>query len=58
MKRICLYAVGIFLFCFRAWAQDPSATDDYKSMKLKVEDVNIVSDILGSDLKRERKWYA
>jgi len=43
MKRICLYAVGIFLFCFRAWAQDPAVTDDYKSLKLKVEEVNIVS---------------
>src|SRR5580765_1191712 len=43
MKRICLYSVGIFLFCFRAWAQDPAVTDDYKSMKLKVEEVNIVS---------------
>ncbi|HEY1872101.1 MAG TPA: DUF3570 domain-containing protein, partial [Chitinophagaceae bacterium] len=43
MKRICLSVVGMFLLCFRSWAQDPSATDDYKSMKLKVDEVNIVS---------------
>jgi len=44
MRRICLSVVGIFLICFRAWAQSPSSSDDaYKSQKLKMEDVNIVS---------------
>src|SRR5215469_791016 len=42
MRRICLSVAGMFLLCFRSWAQDPSV-DDYKSLKLKVEDVNIVS---------------
>lgn len=35
--------VGMFLLCFRSWAQDPSADDDYKNLKLKVDEVNIVS---------------
>lgn len=43
MKRICLSVVGMFLLCFRSWAQDPSADDDYKNLKLKVDEVNIVS---------------
>lgn len=44
MRRICLSVVGMFLLCFRGWAQSPATSaDDYKSMKLKVEDVNIVS---------------
>ena len=43
MRRICLSVVGMFLLCFRGWAQDPSSGDDYKSLQLKMEDVNIVS---------------
>src|SRR5437764_2833986 len=42
MRKICLSVVGLFLFYFGGWAQS-SSSDDYKSMKLKVEDVNIVS---------------
>lgn len=42
MRKICLFVVGIFLFCFRGWTQS-SSTDDYKNLNLKVEDVNIVS---------------
>jgi len=33
----------MFLNCFHAWAQSPASSDDFKSMKLKLEDVNIVS---------------
>lgn len=44
MKWICLSVVGIFLLCFRTWAQSPAnAADDYKSMKLRIDEVNIVS---------------
>lgn len=41
MRKICLFALGIFFKCFSAFAQSP--TDDYKSLTLKTEDVNIVS---------------
>ncbi|MGZ3860169.1 MAG: DUF3570 domain-containing protein [Flavisolibacter sp.] len=42
MRKVSLSVVGIFLLCFRGWAQSPSS-DDYKNLSLKVEDVNIVS---------------
>jgi hypothetical protein len=42
MRRICLFAVGIFFACFRSFAQSP-ASDDYKPLTLKTEDINIVS---------------
>lgn len=42
MRKICLSVVGIFLLCFRGFTQTSSA-DDYQNLKLKVEDVNIVS---------------
>ena len=43
MRWVCLSVVGMFLTCFHAWAQSPASPDDYKSLKLKLEDVNIVS---------------
>ncbi|MDP4262184.1 MAG: DUF3570 domain-containing protein [Bacteroidota bacterium] len=44
MRRICLSVTGMFLMFFHSFAQSPSsAGDDYKSLNLKVEDVNIVS---------------
>jgi Protein of unknown function (DUF3570) len=44
MRWVCLSVVGMFLLCFRAWAQSPvNPADEYKSMTLKMEDVNIVS---------------
>lgn len=44
MKRICLSVVGMFLLLFHAFSQSTTPTeDDYKSMSLKTEDVNIVS---------------
>jgi uncharacterized protein DUF3570 len=41
MRRTCLSIVGILLLCFKGWSQ--SSSDDYKNLKLKVEDINIVS---------------
>lgn len=44
MKKICLSVVGMFLMFFHGFSQSSSSSaDEYKSMDLKVEDVNIVS---------------
>jgi hypothetical protein len=44
MRRICLSVTGMVLMFFHSFSQSSTpATDDYKSLKLKVEDVNIVS---------------
>lgn len=42
MRKLSLFAVSIFFFCFGGWAQSPSS-DEYKNLNLKVEDINIVS---------------
>ncbi|MFI5185394.1 MAG: DUF3570 domain-containing protein [Chitinophagales bacterium] len=44
MIKLYFSVIAMFMLCFHSWAQSPAAsTDDYKSMKLKMEDVNIVS---------------
>lgn len=44
MRKIYLSVVGIFLMCFGSFAQSTDTTSsDYKSLTLKMEDVNIVS---------------
>lgn len=50
MKKICLSVVGIFLTLFASFAQtSPKDTGTYKSRKLSLEEVNLVSSYYRQD---------
>jgi len=42
MRTLCLVVTGLVLYCFQGWGQSAD-TSSYKNLKVKVEDVNIVS---------------
>jgi hypothetical protein len=49
MKKICLSVVGLYLSLMGAFAQTAPADSVYKSRKLKVEEVNLVSSYYHQD---------
>ncbi len=49
MKKICLSVVGLYLSLMGAFAQTAPADSSYKSRKLKIEEVNLVSSYYRQD---------
>src|SRR5690348_2093309 len=43
MKKICLTVVGMYMILLHSFSQTIKDSADYKSKKLKVEEVNLVS---------------